>query len=107
MIQIPSGELIRKYDRPGPRYTSYPTAPHFRAVVGDGWYRDWLSRVRSPKGVSLYVHVPFCRKMCWYCGCHTRVAKDDVPVQAYTGALRREIAILAEAVGSLHAATAP
>ncbi len=91
--------LIAKYEGRVPRYTSYPTAPHFRAVVGDGWYRDWLSRVRSPKGVSLYLHVPFCRKMCWYCGCHTRVAKDDVPVQAYTSALRREIALVAEAMG--------
>ena len=45
-----------------------------------------------PARFGLYLHVPFCRKMCWYCGCHTRVAKDDVPVQAYTSALRREVA---------------
>lgn len=93
--------LVAKYDGRVPRYTSYPTAPHFRAVVGDGWYRDWLSRARSPDGLSLYLHVPFCRAMCWYCGCHTRVAKDDVPVRAYVGALRREIALVAEAIGPL------
>jgi len=90
--------LVGRYDGRVPRYTSYPTAPHFRAVVGDGGHRDWLARGGRSGAVSLYVHVPFCRAMCWYCGCNTRVAKDDVPVHAYAGALRREIALVAEAI---------
>jgi oxygen-independent coproporphyrinogen-3 oxidase len=97
--------LIGKYDGRVPRYTSYPTAPHFRSVAGDGWYRDWLARAHDAGGLSLYIHVPFCRAMCWYCGCHTRVAKSDTPLHSYVGALRREIALVAEAVGVLSPVT--
>lgn len=92
-------ELVGRYDRRVPRYTSYPTALQFRAVNGDGLYRDWLGGVQAETEVSLYLHVPFCKVMCWYCGCHTRVAKDDRPVQGYVAALRREIALVAEAIG--------
>jgi oxygen-independent coproporphyrinogen-3 oxidase len=92
--------LVGQYDARVPRYTSYPTAPHFRAVVGDGWQRDWLARAGRSGAMSLYIHVPFCRAMCWYCGCHTRVAKDDVPIHAYVGALRREIELVEEAIGT-------
>jgi oxygen-independent coproporphyrinogen-3 oxidase len=91
--------LARRYDTRVPRYTSYPTAPHFHAVAGDEWYRDRLAALRPGSPVSLYLHIPFCRAMCWYCGCHTRVAKDDVPVAAYVAALRREIDLVAAAIG--------
>lgn len=92
-------QLVARYDGRVPRYTSYPTAPHFRSVAGPGLYEDWLGRLPADAGLSLYLHVPFCRVMCWYCGCHTRVAKDDVPVQAYAVALRREIGLVAQAIG--------
>jgi len=91
--------LVERYDRRVPRYTSYPTALQFRAVGDDGWYRDWLSALPAAEEVSLYLHVPFCRAMCWYCGCHTRVAKDDRPVWSYVAALRSEIALIAAAIG--------
>lgn len=91
--------LVARYDGRVPRYTSYPTAPHFRAVAGDVWYREWLQRYPGHGPASLYLHIPFCRAMCWYCGCHTRVAKDDAPVHGYVAALRREIALTAEAIG--------
>ena len=91
--------LVTRYGGRVPRYTSYPTAPHFRAVAGDGWYREWLQRYPGHGPASLYIHVPFCQAMCWYCGCHTRVAKDEAPVHAYVAALRREIALTAEAIG--------
>lgn len=92
-------DLVGRYDRRVPRYTSYPTALQFRTVSGDGWYRDWLAGIPGATEVSLYLHIPFCRVMCWYCGCHTRVAKDERPVQSYVAALRREIALVAEAIG--------
>ncbi len=92
-------DLVGRYDRRVPRYTSYPTALQFRAMSGDGWYRDWLGGIPSATEVSLYLHVPFCRVMCWYSGCHTRVATDERPVQSDVAALRREIALVAEAIG--------
>jgi oxygen-independent coproporphyrinogen III oxidase len=74
-----------------PRYTSYPTAPHFSQAVGPESYADWLKALPRHATASLYLHVPFCRAMCWYCGCHTSVARRDEPIAAYAGALRREI----------------
>ncbi len=82
-----------------PRYTSYPTAPHFSTAVGASDYRRWLAELPAELDVSLYVHVPFCRSMCWYCGCHTTVALRDGPIEAYLASLRREI----EAVAALPA----
>lgn len=74
-----------------PRYTSYPTAPHFSQAVGPESYADWLKALPRHATASLYLHVPFCRAMCWYCGCHTSVGRRDEPIAAYASALRREI----------------
>jgi oxygen-independent coproporphyrinogen-3 oxidase len=74
-----------------PRYTSYPTAPHFSAAIGPGIYADWLKAIPRQATASLYLHVPFCRSMCWYCGCHTTVARRDEPIAVYESALRCEI----------------
>ena len=63
-----------------PRYTSYPTAPHFSAETGAGQYRQWLEALPARETISLYIPVPFCREMCWYCGCHTSVARREAPV---------------------------
>ena len=62
-----------------PRYTSYPTAPHFSAAIGPDTYAEWLRAIPPDASASLYLHVPFCRAMCWYCGCHTTVARRDEP----------------------------
>ena len=78
-----------------PRYTSYPTAPHFTHQIDDGRYRRLLETV-EPVPLSVYVHVPYCRTLCWYCGCHTRASRTDAPILRYADALRREIALLAE-----------
>ncbi len=98
--------LLERYARPVPRYTSYPTAPHFTPDVGESAYRDWLAHLTPGTPVSLYLHVPYCRAMCWYCGCHTKVARRPEPVAQYAGDLRREIELVAGAIpGRLRAAT--
>ena len=96
---ILSPELLARHDRPVPRYTSYPTAPHFNDGVGADTYRQWLSRVPAAEALSLYLHVPFCAKMCWYCGCHTKIVGQYSPIAEYTGTLLREIALAADAIG--------
>jgi oxygen-independent coproporphyrinogen-3 oxidase len=79
-----------------PRYTSYPTAPHFSAAVDAKTYAGWLKELTAGTTASLYLHVPFCRSMCWYCGCHTTVALRNGPIVDYLAALRGEIALVAE-----------
>lgn len=82
-----------------PRYTSYPTAPHFSAEVGEADYRTWLRSVPARRPASIYLHVPFCRSMCWYCGCHTSITNRDEPVAIYAAGLRTEAHLVAEAIG--------
>lgn len=82
-----------------PRYTSYPTAPHFSAAIGAGIYAKWLSELPSGSSASLYLHVPFCREMCWYCGCHTQIVRRDGLIAAYQRTLLGEIAQVAETIG--------
>ncbi|MGW9329160.1 oxygen-independent coproporphyrinogen III oxidase [Bosea sp. NPDC055594] len=78
-----------------PRYTSYPTAPHFSAGIDAATYAGWLKALPAGTTTSLYLHVPFCRSMCWYCGCHTTVALRDGPIVDYLAVLRSEIALVA------------
>ncbi len=90
--------LARYASRPAPRYTSYPTAPHFSDAVGEEEVRRWLAK-GGEEAVSLYVHVPFCRRMCWYCGCNMKLARRYQPVANYVESLLAEIALVAEAAG--------
>ena len=90
---------LSKYSaRSVPRYTSYPTVPHFSRDFAANDYRGWLARLNPDETVSLYFHVPFCRKVCWYCGCNMRLASRYEPVAAYAKTLRREIELLAAAL---------
>ena len=82
-----------------PRYTSYPTAPHFSAAVDEIQYRSWLRALPLDEPVSVYLHIPFCREMCWYCGCHTTVTRRRAPVSRNAAILAREIDLVAAAVG--------
>lgn len=94
MTDILAAELLARYsDARIPRYTSYPTAPHFSAEVDEVHYRSWLASL-PPAKTSLYVHIPFCRAMCWYCGCHTTVAAREAPVARYLDCLTREIGLV-------------
>ncbi|HEV2548710.1 MAG TPA: oxygen-independent coproporphyrinogen III oxidase [Stellaceae bacterium] len=86
---------VAAHERRLPRYTSYPTAPHFHLGIGADTYRRWLEAVPPSTPVSLYLHVPFCAAMCWYCGCHTTVAKSYAPIAGYAALLAREIELVA------------
>ncbi|MBJ6125567.1 oxygen-independent coproporphyrinogen III oxidase [Microvirga splendida] len=79
-----------------PRYTSYPTAPQFSDATGHEAYGTWLASLPAETSTSLYLHVPFCRSMCWYCGCHTTITQRDAPIVDYLDVLRREIGLVAE-----------
>jgi oxygen-independent coproporphyrinogen III oxidase len=81
-----------------PRYTSYPTAPHFSDTIGPETYVRWLKAIPQHATASLYLHVPFCRTMCWYCGCHTTVAKREEPIELYEAALRCEIELISRQI---------
>ena len=91
--------LIEKYDARVPRYTSYPTAPHFSPAIDAARYRGWLAALPDGAALSLYLHVPFCTRLCWYCGCHTTVVNRPAPVAAYAGTLLAEIDLLSAAIG--------
>jgi len=75
-----------------PRYTSYPTAPHFHAGVNGEKLRQWLTELPAAMPLSLYLHVPFCDTLCWFCGCHTTVVNRYAPVGQYLNDLFTEIA---------------
>lgn len=81
-----------------PRYTSYPTAPHFSATIGPKTYAEWLKAIPPRACASLYLHVPFCRSMCWYCGCHTQIARRDEPISVYAAALRCELDLVSRQI---------
>ncbi|MBS0246993.1 MAG: oxygen-independent coproporphyrinogen III oxidase [Proteobacteria bacterium] len=87
-------------ERNVPRYTSYPSAPHFTAAVTPDVYRDWLAALPRGARISLYIHVPFCTELCHYCGCNTRAVRRREPVDAYAEQLIAELTLL----GSLNGA---
>ena len=97
---FPAPSLDALTRRMVPRYTSYPTAPHFSDSVTGETYGAWLEAVaQSDAPISLYIHVPYCRSICTYCGCTTRAARRDEPLLAYAATLRREIALVAARLG--------
>lgn len=93
-------DKILSYDRPVPRYTSYPTAPHFKEGFDRTKYTSWLSALEAGMSLSLYVHIPFCDIICWYCGCHTKATKRYEPVKDYVDYLCKEIDMIATHIPS-------
>lgn len=81
-----------------PRYTSYPTAPYFNTGVGSATYQEWLAALPVDQPVSLYLHVPFCSQVCWYCGCNMKLAARYEPVASYVDMLLQEIALVEDAI---------
>ncbi len=96
---MPPAGFLSRYDRALPRYTSYPTAPHFSPAIDGARYRRWLAALDPDQPVSLYLHVPFCRSLCLFCGCNTQVVRQDAPIAAYAALLLDEIDLVAAAIG--------
>ena len=95
-------DLLARLDIPGPRYTSYPTAPVWRKDFGPAQYArqlDEAGRQDAEAPLSLYVHLPFCREMCSYCGCNVVVTRDPGKPELYLDHLAREMDLVATRLG--------
>ncbi len=89
-------DLINRYDRPGPRYTSYPPATEFHDKITESDFRDWARLSNEeliPKPLSLYFHIPFCSSICYYCACNKVITKRKEKAEPYLQDLYREIEI--------------
>ncbi|MBL4807851.1 MAG: oxygen-independent coproporphyrinogen III oxidase [Rhodobacteraceae bacterium] len=108
MSYLENLESAGLFDRSVPRYTSYPTAPHFHDGVGRKQFDGWLKSLDTAHPVSIYVHIPFCERLCWFCACRTQGVSSLSPVQAYLNTLLAEIAMFKAArpkglkLGRLH-----
>src|SRR5574342_1049536 len=103
-------ELLQKYDRPGPRYTSYPTAPQFSEAFGAAEFQQEIVASNSngiPLGwdtdLSLYFHIPFCDTLCYFCGCHMLITHNRNRIDEYVDYLSREIALTGGALPAVRA----
>ncbi|MDF1856696.1 oxygen-independent coproporphyrinogen III oxidase [Pseudooceanicola sp.] len=85
---------FRLFDAKVPRYTSYPTAPQFSPAVDAATHVSWIEAIPEGAQISLYLHVPFCRRLCWFCACRTQGTQSDRPVAAYLEVLKSELALL-------------
>ena len=89
-------DVLQRYAAPVPRYTSYPTAPHFTDAVNGDTYGSWLGELPSGAALSLYLHIPFCDRLCWYCGCTTKATRQYHPVATYLDFLITELNTVAD-----------
>jgi oxygen-independent coproporphyrinogen-3 oxidase len=94
-----TAELIARYDGRLPRYTSYPTAPHFGPAVTPDLYGSWLADLADDAILSIYLHVPFCDRLCFYCGCNTSVVRREGPRRDYADLMVRELDQVASRIG--------
>ena len=92
-------EIIQKYDKGVPRYTSYPTAHLFKPDFEASTYTDWLQAIPKEMPLSLYSHIPYCDSLCWFCGCHTKITQKYKPIKEYMGSLQKEILMTADVTG--------
>jgi len=88
-------DLIRKYNVPAPRYTSYPPATHFTEMPAEAVLERIRADDQSPRDLSLYFHLPFCQSLCWFCGCTTVITTQQEASADYLGYLDREITLMA------------
>lgn len=94
MTYDPQLAQLGLFDARVPRYTSYPTAPQFSPSVGPADFAGWIEAVHPGSAISLYVHVPFCRRLCWFCACRTQGTTSNDSVNAYVETLLEEVALL-------------
>ncbi len=90
-------DLLKKYDKPGPRYTSYPTAPYFHNGVGPEIFEKHLNnddKTLANKDISLYFHLPFCDTLCYFCGCNMMVTRNRDKIEKYIDYLEKEMALI-------------
>ncbi len=90
-----SHHALLKRNTQVPRYTSYPTAPHFTPAVDHEVFMGWLSALEDDASLSLYFHIPYCRQICWYCGCNTKATRKYEPVTGYVDTVLQEIDLVA------------
>ena len=91
-------QLLARFSESVPRYTSYPTAPHFHDGVDPTTARQWVAALGAGQTLSLYVHVPYCDRLCWFCACHTKHTLKYEPVAAYLESLKCEIETMGQMV---------
>src|SRR5262249_8882618 len=104
-VVLPTEQLLARFDHPGPRYTSYPTADRFVEVFDAATYASCLhGRIASSgaKALSLYVHLPFCNTVCYYCACNKVVTRDHGRTTEYLHALEVEAYLVAKALNGSH-----
>lgn len=83
-------ELLKKYNQPGPRYTSYPTYPAWTGISHEQWFKHFANALNEDGSLSIYIHVPFCKTLCAFCGCTKMITKDYSKADEYIDALHRE-----------------
>lgn len=96
---------ILQHDQPVPRYTSYPTAPQFCTDFPASLADNWLTTLPEGATLSLYVHIPFCPQLCYYCGCFTHIVARYTPITDYLPLLLREITMMGQRLGQRHTVT--
>lgn len=99
VVQV-SADLLARNNKPGPRYTSYPTAPEFNEAFAEPQYREHLARAdeQHDQPLSLYVHLPFCESMCTYCGCHVIISRNHDKFSLYLDHVEKELELTAAAL---------
>src|SRR5881275_2431487 len=88
-------DLVKKYNVPGPRYTSYPPATQFTAEISPEAFREKIrANNEGERDLSLYFHLPFCQSLCWFCGCTTVITTDQSFSATYLKYLKKELALM-------------
>jgi oxygen-independent coproporphyrinogen-3 oxidase len=96
MERISQLRRLGLFDARVPRYTSYPTANHFSSAVGAREMGQWIMSIAPDSEISLYLHIPFCRRLCWFCACRTQGTSSAKPVAGYLETLKRELRMVSD-----------